>query len=74
VRLDPIYGDRLIFNPKNHPRRPADDGFYLRSDDWCAVSYWYQFPLATTRAAMPDRATRIADLFDEAKTEKGADL
>lgn len=74
IRLDPVYGDRLIFNPKNHPRRPEDDVFYLRSDDWCATAYWYQYPQIAARPPLPERAARIADLFDITRQEKGADL
>lgn len=45
-RVASIYGDKLVFNSKKHPRRNPDDGFYLRSDDWCAMAFWYQWPLA----------------------------
>jgi hypothetical protein len=61
--LEKDFGDRLIFNPKNHPRRSPDDGYYLRSDDYCATAYWYQYPLATQRRPLPDKSLRSADLF-----------
>ncbi|WP_135554426.1 glycoside hydrolase family 172 protein [Paenibacillus cymbidii] len=57
------YGDRLIFQPKLHPRRDPEDGFYLRSDDLCATSYWYQYPLAQSREPLPGKSERSADLF-----------
>ena len=62
-RLLPIYGDRLICSPKNHPKRPADDVFYLRSDDWCATAYWYQWPLAKVLPLFPGKNERSADLL-----------
>lgn len=46
-RVAPVYGDKLVFNPKKHPRRNPEDGFYLRSDDWCATAFWHQWPLAS---------------------------
>jgi hypothetical protein len=62
--LEAEYGENLIFQPKNHPRRPQDDGFYLRSDDWCATAFWYQYPLAPRQDVFPDAALRSADLSD----------
>jgi len=70
-----IYGDKLIFEPKNHPRRDPNDGFYLRSDDYSATAYWYQYPLAKTMPDLPDKATRSADLYRaRAGRKKNADL
>lgn len=73
-KVEPHFGDKLIFNPKNHPRRNPEDGFYLRSDDWCATAYWYQWPLAGVE--IPDKAARSADLYqpEKGKAEGGADL
>jgi phenylalanyl-tRNA synthetase alpha subunit len=69
------YGDDLYFQPKNHPRRHPDDGFYLRQDDWCATAYWYQYPLVRNLPPLPGKAARTADLFGSAREEKGtADL
>lgn len=63
-KLEAELGDQLIFTPKDHPRRPEDDGYYLRSDDWCATAYWYQYPLAPApEEPFPDQAVRSADLF-----------
>lgn len=70
--LEKIYGDRLIFQPKNHPRRNPLDGFYLRSDDWCATAYWYQYPLASDREPLPDKARRTADIWNEEAAAKAA--
>ncbi len=61
----PHYGENLIFNPKNHPRRNPEDGFYLRSDDWCATAYWYQWPLAKNLPPIPSRTPRSANLYAE---------
>jgi hypothetical protein len=60
----PIYGDKLIFSPKNHPRRDPEDGYYLRSDDVCAVAYWYQWPLSKVREALPDKEKRSKNLVE----------
>jgi hypothetical protein len=60
----PYFGSAFISNPKNHPRRRPDDVYYLRSDDYCVVAYWYQFPLSSVRPAFPDKAARSADLFE----------
>jgi hypothetical protein len=59
------HGDALVFNPKNHPRRNPEDGFYLRSDDWCATAFWYQWPCASGVEPLPDAGARSADLFRE---------
>jgi hypothetical protein len=59
----PLYGDKLIFSPKNHPRRNPEDGYYLRSDDVCATAYWFQWPLIKERDPLPDKKTRSADLI-----------
>ena len=59
----PIYGDSLICASKNHPRRDPDDVFYLRSDDWCATAYWYQWPLSDSAPPFPNRQARSANLF-----------
>lgn len=56
-----IYGDQLISRSKNHPRRNPEDSFYLRSDDYCATAFWYQWPLAPA-APFPDRAQRSDSL------------
>src|SRR5690606_12046368 len=56
ANLTGIYGDKLIFQPKNHPRRAPDDGFYLRSDDYSVTAYWYQYPLVQNRKPLPERA------------------
>jgi hypothetical protein len=64
--LERVFGDRLVFQPKDHPRREPDDGFYLRSDDWCATAFWYQWPPAVDPPPIPDRETRSANLFKPA--------
>jgi hypothetical protein len=61
----PVYGDKLIFSPKNHPRRDPQDGYYLRSDDYCAVAYWYQWPLVKNEYDLPDKTARSANLIIE---------
>ncbi len=61
----PIYGDKLIFSPKNHPRRDPDDGYYLRSDDVCATAYWYQWPLIQKRKPLPGKEKRSANLIGD---------
>ena len=66
-KLLPIYGDTLICASKNHPRRDPDDVFYLRSDDWCATAYWYQWPLAHSAEPFPDRHARSSHLFGESE-------
>ncbi|MBI1318297.1 MAG: DUF2961 domain-containing protein [Candidatus Hydrogenedens sp.] len=58
------FGDALIFQPKNHPDRAPDDGFYLRSDDWCATAYWYQWPLRDVSGVLPAKEERSKDLFN----------
>jgi hypothetical protein len=68
-KVEPIFGEALIFNPKKHPRRNPEDGFYLRTDDWSSTAYWYQYPAWTTRPPLPDKATRSANLFEEAKAD-----
>lgn len=73
-KVAPDFGDKLIFNPKNHPRRNPEDGYYLRSDDYCATAYWYQYPLASNRPALPGQAVRSGDLFQEPAAEKPAEL
>ncbi len=71
----PLIGDKLIFNPKDHPRRNPEDGFYLRSDDWCATAFWYQWPLATKAGTDMDKKRRSADLYAPGDDEKAkADL
>jgi hypothetical protein len=61
----PIYGDNLIFSPKNHPRRDPEDGYYLRSDDVCATAYWYQWPLIQKRKPLPDKEKRSVNLIGD---------
>lgn len=69
------YGDSLIFRPMEHPRRDPNQVFYLRSDDVCAVAYWYQYPLIKERKPLPDKKLRSEHLFKEsAKTVVPADL
>ena len=63
AKVKAIYGDKLICSPKNHPRRDPDDVFYLRSDDWCATAYWYQWPLIAERPALPNKHRREERLF-----------
>jgi hypothetical protein len=62
--LIPVYGDALIFSPKNHPRRDPQDGYYLRSDDVCATAYWYQWPLLTGRERLPGKEERSKNLIE----------
>ncbi len=57
------YGDSLIFMRVDHPRRDPDNVFYLRSDDVCAVAYWYQYPLVKDRKPLPDKIERSRDLY-----------
>lgn len=71
-RVEPLFGDKLVFNPKDHPRRSPDDGFYLRSDDWCATAFWYQWPLAGLPSATAVGA-RSASLYRPAN-DTGASL
>lgn len=59
-----LYGDRLIYRPKNHPRRKPEDSVFLRSDDYCATAFWYQWPLAPA-TPFPDHPARSASLAPE---------
>ncbi|MEX0702799.1 MAG: glycoside hydrolase family 172 protein [Planctomycetales bacterium] len=59
-----LYGDRLVFRRKNHPRRGPDEVFYLRSDDYSCTAFWYQYPLVERRHPLPDRRARSADLYE----------
>ncbi len=64
-KLEPIYGDKLIFGWKNHPRRSPDDIYYLRSDDVCCTAFWYQYPIHKQRFSFPEKSVRSADLYEE---------
>jgi Protein of unknown function (DUF2961). len=64
------YGDSLIFRHMEHPRRDSSQVFYLRSDDVCAVAYWYQYPLIRERKPLPDKKLRTVNLYKE--SGKGA--
>lgn len=68
-----MFGSQAIWAPKNHPRRAADDVFYLRSDDWCATAYWFQWPLAENRPPLADKDARSADLFGVAPRQGEAE-
>ena len=57
------YGDSLIYMPIDHPRRDPSGVFYLRSDDVCAVAYWYQYPLIKERKPIADVNARSRDLY-----------
>jgi len=65
-----LFGDRAIFSPINHPRRPADKVYFLRSDDWCATAYWYQWPLAGAVSLFPQQAERNANLITVSEDRK----
>ncbi len=70
-----LYGDQLIYSRKNHPCRDPDDVFYLRSDDYSCVAFWYQYPLLHKRDALPDTSVRSRHLFNrEAEQKKEAAL
>ena len=73
-KVEPYFGENLIFNPKDHPNRNPEDGFYLRSDDWCATAYWYQWPLAKLSEPLPVKEARGVDLFAEEAEGASADL
>jgi hypothetical protein len=64
------YGDSLIFMRMDHPRRDTNNVFYLRSDDVCAVAYWYQYPLVKHRKPLPDKEERSKDLYIRSKEEE----
>ena len=66
--LERELGEALVFSPKNHPRRSPEDGFYLRSDDWSALAYWYQYPLCEASSLL-EVEERTRDLPDEALCE-----
>lgn len=69
------YGDSLIYRHMEHPRRDSNQVFYLRSDDVCAVAYWYQYPLIRKRKALPDKKSRTDHLYKPSgKTTPEADL
>lgn len=70
TELAPVFGDSLVFSPKAHPRRHPEDGFYLRSDDWCATAYWYQYPSPTERAPLPGKDIRSGNLYVAREDEK----
>ncbi len=75
LELEKEFGDRLVFSPKNHPRRNPDDGFFLRSDDYCATAFWYQFPLTVKHARLPEKEVRARHLFEGGPPEAAtADL
>jgi hypothetical protein len=57
------YGDSLIFMRMDHPRRSSETVFYLRSDDVCAVAYWYQYPIIKDRKPLPGKIERSKDLY-----------
>ncbi len=67
--VEKIYGAILIWRSKNHPNRRPDDGYYLRSDDYCATAYWYQWPLQSEAPAFPSKEARSADLFGAAEAD-----
>ena len=60
-----LYGDRLIHRSKDHPNRKPEDVFYLRSDDYCATAFWYQWPLASDAPPFPPNEIRSANLAPE---------
>ena len=64
------YGDSLIFNRMDHPRRDTTTVFYLRSDDVSAVAYWYQYPLIKNRKPLPNKEQRSVDLYIKSTEEK----
>lgn len=69
------YGDSLIFRHMEHPRRDSSQVFYLRSDDVCAVAYWYQYPLIRERKPLPDKKLRTSNLYKQSgKATIQADL
>lgn len=73
-KAEKLFGKDLVFNPKNHPRRNPEDGFYLRSDDYCATAYWYQYPLGQA-TPIATKEIRSADLYkDSPGHEELADL
>lgn len=61
------YGENLIFRNMEHPRRDSSLVFYLRSDDVCAVAYWYQYPLISERKPLPDKKLRSENLYAPSK-------
>jgi hypothetical protein len=74
-KLEEKFGEGLIFNPKDHPRRNPEDGFYLRSEDYCATAYWYQYPLVGQLSQFASRDLRVANLYTGAEKDKNtADL
>lgn len=73
----PVYGDKLLYARKNHPRRDPDDVYHYRVDDVCATAYWYQYPLVSSRDPLPDKESRTVHLHErkkEAASVLGADL
>jgi len=64
------YGDSLIFERFDHPRRSADKVYYLRSDDVSSVAYWYQYLLIKERELLPDKEQRSRDMYAHPKEEK----
>lgn len=76
-KVEPLYGDKLVYSYKNHPGRNPDDIYYLRSDDVCATAYWYQYPLIAERETLPDKADRTENLYKIKKkhnSDPGDDL
>jgi len=69
-KLEPLYGDKIIFGYKNHPRRSPDDIFYLRSDDVCCTTFWYQYPVTNKRTPISGKSVRSANLYDETEKDK----
>lgn len=64
------YGDSLIYRHMEHPRRDSNQVFYLRSDDVCAVAYWYQYPLINKRKPLPGKDLRSDHLYKESSKVK----
>lgn len=69
------YGDSLIYRHMDHPRRDSSQVFHLRSDDVCAVAYWYQYPLINKRNPLPGKELRSDHLYKvSSKTKIEAEL
>jgi len=45
---------------------------FERSDDWCSTAFWYQLEPHHPFPALPDRAARLANIFQPPPAEPGA--
>jgi hypothetical protein len=59
-KLSRIYAKYGWVGPHVHP--DTSDWLFDRSDDYCSVAYWYQYPSPEPLPPLPDRQQRIKDI------------